>query len=123
MRRWLTILLLFMLPLQFSWAVAAAYCQHERDSGANHFGHHGQVHKGETAKAPEASSPDKQGALNADDADCTVCHFSCAKPVACVELSPSPPLSVGELLIPARTDELTWPLPDRIERPNWQRAA
>lgn len=121
MRRWLTILLLFMLPLQFSWAAAAAYCQHERDPGASHFGHHGQVQNDETAKASEAPSPDKKAASSADDADCAVCHLSCAKPVACV--APSPQISVGELLIPARTDELTWPLPDRIERPNWHRAA
>lgn len=123
MRRWLTIILLFMLSLQFSWAAAAAYCQHERDPGASHFGHHGQVQNDETAKASEATSPDKKAASSADDADCALCHLSCAKPVACVAPSPSPQLSVGELLIPARTDEPAWPLPDRIERPNWHRAA
>jgi hypothetical protein len=49
MRRWLTILLLFLLPFQLSWAASAAYCQHERDAQGGHWGHH------EHQDAPEAA--------------------------------------------------------------------
>jgi hypothetical protein len=49
MRRWLTILLLFLMPLQLSWAASAAYCQHERDAQRGHWGHH------EHRDAPEAA--------------------------------------------------------------------
>ena len=40
MRRWLAILLLVCLPLQFSWAAVADYCMHESGETADHVGHH-----------------------------------------------------------------------------------
>lgn len=36
----LIILMLFVMPLQATWAMAAAYCQHEEDVTPVHFGHH-----------------------------------------------------------------------------------
>lgn len=41
-KKLLIILMLLALPLQFTWAAAAIYCQHERaTANANaHFGHH-----------------------------------------------------------------------------------
>ncbi len=45
MRRWLAIFLLVFIPLQFTWAAASAYSQHENWDAANHFGHHAHEHK------------------------------------------------------------------------------
>lgn len=81
MRRWLQIFLLLLLPLQFSWAASAAYCQHERDVQPRHWGHH--------EHPPEAGS---HGGARADDAqkspgtqpnavlgDCAACHLGHAQ--------------------------------------------
>ena len=40
MRRCLLIALLCFLPVQFSWAAVAGYCQHESSPAAAHAGHH-----------------------------------------------------------------------------------
>lgn len=94
MRRFILSLLLVLLPLQFSWAAAAAYCGHETGAAAQHFGHHdhrhagapGEVSKQDTAKQDAAEQDAaKQGASkdslskvgNLHDADCGMCHFGC----------------------------------------------
>lgn len=92
MRRFIALLLLAVLPLQWGWAVAASYCQHEQDPAAAHIGHHVHRHA-----APEAGSSqggdagaasatpsvidavngaDSPSGLSAwsGDADCGVCH-------------------------------------------------
>jgi hypothetical protein len=44
-RRFLAIVLLALLPLQFSWAAVASYCEHEtQGQHAEHFGHHDHDH-------------------------------------------------------------------------------
>jgi hypothetical protein len=53
MRRWLAILMLALLPLQFGWAAVAVYCGHESDPQAQHLGHHEHQHTGQaTAPVP-----------------------------------------------------------------------
>jgi len=72
MHRLLAVLMLVLLPFQFSWAAVASYCMHERTSAqVQHVGHHEHKH--------EASSlPDKDGhglqAADAFDVDCCLCH-------------------------------------------------
>ncbi|WP_265942185.1 hypothetical protein [Dechloromonas sp. A34] len=67
MRRWLSIFLVIVLPLQISWALAATYCQHETGS-AQRFGHHDHKHDAEDNEKLAKASP-------ADvDNDCAVCH-------------------------------------------------
>lgn len=68
MRRYFLILVLLILPVQFSWAAAARYCQHETASAPWHPGHH--EHRHQTAE----SKPDfeKKSVL---DTDCGVCHI------------------------------------------------
>ncbi|CAN5267752.1 hypothetical protein BH11PSE9_BH11PSE9_09880 [soil metagenome] len=67
MRRWLLIFFAVLLPLQFAWSAASAYCQHESGSSqARHIGHHFHAHQGEVKKA--AGNP-----LSAD-ADCAACQ-------------------------------------------------
>ncbi len=148
MRRWLTVFLLILLPLQLSWAVAATYCAHEADPAASHVGHHQHRHEADPAgpadvadaadpaghaspdlkaKADDASSVERKGgetaadkALTCVDDDCSFCHLGHTQPVA------STPLVLPAMAGPADTGSATdaWTSrgPDRRERPNWRAA-
>lgn len=77
MRRWFAIILLALLPLQFSWAAIAAYCGHESDAQAQHSGHH--EYQQDEAANPEtgaAQPPDK--VVVSAGLDCGQCHGCCA---------------------------------------------
>lgn len=83
MRRWLTILLLALLPVQFCWAVVGPYCGHEPDAQAAHIGHHahqhgatGGIETGADAGIAADASADKP--VGQSDGDCGHCHGSCA---------------------------------------------
>ena len=119
MRRWLTLLLLVMLPLQFTWAAAAAYCQHEQVPSVRHLGHHEHEHQGaQGAHQAKAVDPDAaKAAMVFGDSDCGYCQLSAAKPLqvqglAIAALSDPPTLGTG--VPPLQTRD-----PDRRERPNW----
>ncbi|TAH43413.1 MAG: hypothetical protein EYC67_14780 [Betaproteobacteria bacterium] len=73
MCRWLAIVLLALLPLQFSWAAVAAYCGHEAGEQAQHLGHHEHQHVGH-ASSDEGSVPADQGAPAGFNFDCGHCH-------------------------------------------------
>jgi len=67
MLRFLALCFALLLPLQFAWAGAAAYCEHETSSvRAEHFGHHAHVH--------EAEGGQKASGKFVADADCGACH-------------------------------------------------
>jgi hypothetical protein len=71
MRRWLILFFAVLLPLQFAWSAASAYCQHEiTEEQSKHFGHHFHAHKGEVKKSSDSK-------LMADS-DCAACHASAA---------------------------------------------
>ena len=72
MRRWLVVLMLLVLPLQFAWAAAAPYCAHEATTAAGkHPGHHQHLHQG----GGDAANADDDGAGNgAKHTDCATCH-------------------------------------------------
>lgn len=114
MRRFLLILFLVVLPLQFAWGAAARYCTHENSPTAKHFGHHAHVHQ--AAAESESSSP-----AQADDADCDYCHLGCAQPLAS-----SAPVIRGK---PASIRIEAEPAPpwhrstSVIDKPNWLLAA
>jgi hypothetical protein len=127
MRRWLLVLLLFVLPLQFAWAGAAGYCQHEQEAKTWHLGHHSHEHadgQGATAKASQAvpdsdSDGDAAAPLGLDHGDCSVCHLGCAKPFA--NAMPDCTLDLRQHFAspaPPRPAALG---ADRIDRPNWFR--
>ncbi len=119
MRRWLTILLLVLLPLQFSWAAAAAYCQHERPGHARHVGHHEHAHGGAEASQQAAGDQAKTagGKLTVDN-DCGACHFSAAKSLA-MESVPLP--RPGAQVLSGLADQaFSSRAPDHPERPNWR---
>ena len=80
MRRWFAILLLVLLPLQFSWAAVASYCGHERDAQAQHLGHHAHEHHADAVADPGADGSAGQSgkALGSNDLDCGQCHGCCA---------------------------------------------
>lgn len=97
MRRWLVFFLLAVLPLQFSWAAVAGYCQHEKVAARiAHFGHHEHDHEAalHAAHADGADHGDgqapaadhdhaahaKKAPLAMDD-DCGSCHQGCSQPV------------------------------------------
>jgi hypothetical protein len=77
-RRIIFIVLLAILPVQFSWAAASAYCHHESGAGAKHFGHHEHQHK---AGADGASQDKKVASSGQADNDCGSCQFSAAQPI------------------------------------------
>lgn len=107
MRRWIAVFLLLFLPFQFSWSVAAAYCQHEK-LAVQHFGHH--EHKHQTGANGESSPA-------SGDSDCAACHAGC---VAALTGAVSP-LSVTTVRTdhPCSTRCLASPPAEQPERPNW----
>ncbi|WP_067272310.1 hypothetical protein [Mitsuaria sp. 7] len=140
MRRWLTVFLLILLPLQLSWAVAATYCAHEADPAVNHIGHHEHRHEASreasgakaaaeasmsektpekvTERAPE-KAPEKatDKALTCVDDDCGFCHLGHSQPVASTPIV----LPAVESLVTTGSAADVWSSrgPDRRERPNW----
>ncbi|PLP96540.1 cation efflux protein, CzcI family [Cupriavidus pauculus] len=79
MRRLLLVFLSILLPLQFAWAGAAAYCAHESaDQPAamtSHFGHHTHEHGSDAHKASKTAGKAAAKSANLPDGDCTACHF------------------------------------------------
>ncbi len=74
MKKYLAMFLLVLLPLQFSWAAAAGYCQHEAGVTANHPGLHTDNHH-----AADHHESGKDGAPSAGvHSDCAACHLGCA---------------------------------------------
>jgi hypothetical protein len=81
MQRLILILLALVLPLQFTWAGAAAYCRHEVTASANapkaHLGHHEHQHKADSGKPGQpADKAQDTGKLGLPDPDCGVCHVA-----------------------------------------------
>jgi hypothetical protein len=113
MRRWFSIFLLALLPLQLSWAAVSVYCQHETGAAAQHFGHHEHQHHADD------DSKDNNGSktLGAVDSDCPVCHAGCA--TALYE-SPAMPVMYSASDMHSGPQLLLSTLPPSLpERPNW----
>ncbi|ODU57073.1 MAG: hypothetical protein ABT02_18465 [Comamonadaceae bacterium SCN 68-20] len=75
MRRLVLICMMLLLPIQWTWAAAAAYCAHESSAAARHIGHHEHVHKASAAEGSKKASI----AAGALDLDCDYCHLSAAQ--------------------------------------------
>lgn len=72
MRRLLAIIVLLVLPLQWSFAAVSEYCQHETAPAAQaHLGHH------DGQSVDQASGPDKDKPGDSGDVDCAMCHHLC----------------------------------------------
>jgi hypothetical protein len=112
MKRLLVVFLLLALPLHFSWAVAASYCQHESDPTAHHFGHHTHQHQGSALGNDDAA----KSPLNVHG-DCSICHLSC--PAAAVSVQSVSVMVAGSFVAANPTDTLPSIVPEAPERPNW----
>lgn len=116
-RRLLILFLVLVLPLQFAWAGAAAYCQHESGSAAKHFGHHEHQHHGGNADTSKLGKPQFAGA----DADCQTCQFAAAQSVpALAHVFDAP---AGSLAPPSPPSDFHSHVPPGLERPNCTLAA
>lgn len=115
MRRVFALFLACALLFQFSWAVAAAYCEHETSSKATmHFGHHVHVHK--TADGKPLS-----GNKLAMDDDCAFHH---AGHLALVPLVPTVIAAAQPSPSAFREPTISASAPPRTpDRPQWLRLA
>lgn len=86
MRRFFVIVMLALLPLQFSWATVASYCAHETQEGATHLGHHDHQHQADVGldggldtgfSGSQADGADGK-APGGTDWDCGQCHSYCS---------------------------------------------
>lgn len=108
MRRLLALFLLCVLPLGWTSALAASYCQHEQAPEAQaHFGHHDAV------KATGEDSTDKSNGKT--ETNCPTCHFFCLKVVVHLTAAPlvlqdAPQYMLAREAIPDHS-------PDRLFRP------
>ena len=118
MRRRLIIFLLVLLPFQFAWTAAAAYCSHEANPSAKHFGHHVHVHK---AMSSSVDAGKHGTATAAPDADCPVCNLS-APPLP-TELAVVEVAHPHHTLAPPDVPPPPSAIADTPERPNWSLAA
>ncbi len=119
MRRWLAILLLVLLPVQFTWAMVADYCVHEPDATATHFGHHdheSHSHAALDTDPVDQATPDDPTSP-APQVDCGHCHghsagmFDVAAPLAGQAFSGASPPSIDATCAEH--------LPAQPERPQW----
>ena len=119
MRRWIFLLLLAVLPLQFAQGAAAAYCAHEKAVTNKHVGHHEHEHQGAgMASSTDVDSIDDTGAA---DPDCEYCHLGCAQPIGSIAS-----LWIGSRERPAAASlTLTFASHEGqdVERPKWSSAA
>jgi hypothetical protein len=81
MRRLILILLLTVMPLQWSWAAIASFCQHEAGRAEQHLGHHVHEHAGadewpaQGAMADKAADPSSdEGSVKAKTSVDSDCH-------------------------------------------------
>lgn len=117
MIRLLVLFLALLLPLQFAWAGAAEYCQHEAEpAAALHLGHHEHRHEGASDGKTSA------GGKWLLDADCNVCHAAGA-PLIAGSTTVAPLAALA-----GRAADLTAPPPASApsrapDRPQWSRLA
>jgi hypothetical protein len=113
MTRLFVVFIALLLPLQFAWSAASAYCQHEgSEPQSRHFGHHFHAHKGEAKKSSDSK-------LLAD-ADCASCLAGTAAAI--------PTKLDGRVLVAATpsaevaaSPPFTSALPRAPDRPQWLR--
>ncbi len=121
MRRWFAILLLCLLPLQFSWAAVAAYCGHEGNKPAQHLGHHEHQHAGSHDGHQTTAKTADQGNQAGFDFDCGHCHGSCAS--VAMPAEPMVPAAGAAPWVALSQDALRTRAQSPPERPQWRALA
>ena len=120
MRRFFLILLLFVLPLQMSWAAASAYCLHEEGKAAQHLGHHSHQHKAAADQPSDADQSSGKSAKGQPHSDCNVCHG-----IGHAWLPAGSSLPVGDTAsVNADSSPFFYAshIPDAPKRPDWSSA-
>lgn len=132
MRRICVIVLLALLPFQFSWSAVASYCDHETQVGAGHFGHHVHQHHADTGlDIDPASTSDEvddtsvvaktDKSLGATDLDCGHCHGYCS---VMLSAPPGAPLVFAAARPKTSlTEGGATRVPTQPERPQWSQLA
>lgn len=115
MRRWLILFLVFVLPLQLSWAAAGIACTHETGPAADHFGHHVHQHQDSGKSVEHGKSVADKGQA---DADCPYCHVSVPTPVVEFHFFDAPLTSSTAL--PEPLSWRAWVFEEAPEKPNWR---
>lgn len=119
MKRLFLILLVALLPLQYVWAAAAAYCDHEAGA-SQHFGHHShQPHNGEQANAQpdDHAHPAKDHKPAKVHADCASCQFGHQATLPTASLAALPVARAA--WPPAAVLLFTSYIADGPKRPDW----
>lgn len=104
------IFLLLVMPLQASWAVVTAYCEHEQDVTTQHFGHHEHAADQES----EASENDFSSKRSADAHDCH--NHTVGLLVVPFDI---PPDILAAVVPPSNTSRLALGISTPPERPQW----
>lgn len=110
-----------MFVLQSAWAVAAQYCQHEKNVKVDHIGHHTHEHNPQTADIKIATDQNTADNIKADvDTDCPYCHLGSIKSMIVI-------LPIFDAQIqPVELVDIFYSYPEIIplkpERPNWSLA-
>ena len=111
-KKLLLIFLLALLPLQFCWAAAAAYCQHEGEETTQHFGHHSHQHDA------QADLPDEGDKVVKVHADCGYCHLSGQASFLTAAPAVALPTDSTHAELPVRS--YSSHIPDGLRRPDWR---
>lgn len=93
MRRLVLICMMLLLPVQWTWAAAAAYCAHETGVAAKHMGHHEHKHQ-DQADAGKPSPDSKLTVPGGLDSDCHFCHLGSVQWLA-PTLVAAPPMTTA----------------------------
>ncbi len=117
MRRFVLILLMFVLPLQFSWAAVAGFCEIDSTAGGlGVIGYH--VHEHAHEHAQPQSDAAQAGSLNADvDRDCGPCHGHSHGSAAMLGLPPVHVVQTSDRYGWHTPPSLPDPVPDELLRP------
>ncbi|WP_167758753.1 DUF2946 family protein [Zemynaea arenosa] len=121
MRRFFAILLLLIVPLQFSWAAASIACTHESGKGSMHFGHHIHVHKAHSETKDDKGAGGAAKKPPGSDSDCPFCHAFSASPNG--ESLAGLPADINGDPVSSAIELHPNLHPDLPERPNWLSAS
>ena len=121
MVRWLVLLLVFVLPVQFVCAAAANYCGHESQPTASHLGHHAPMQEVSVSDAGDHGTTEasQSGSIAVEHADCNFSHVSLAQ-----FASPADGLVTVDTIVFSSSSAsffLSWTVQE-IDRPKWARA-
>lgn len=114
MTRRFVLFLALLLPLQFAWAGAVAYCQHETTPAlTQHFGHHEHLHQADVEKAPGQSGA---------DSDCGTCHAA-GSPAIFESAGIDASVPATATVVPHALRRMPTALARAPDRPQWLRLA